>query len=211
MDGRLPCVWPAWCPTMPSDDPGPADVLDVAVRVARALSLASARHVLVGSLASSLQGDPRSTNDVDFLTDLKVAQVPRLAAALGEEFDVDEAALAEAIRSGGSWNVYFLPWMLKIDLFAAGASATNALRLQRAVESAVGGGALRVLRADDVVLSKLSWFRDGGGVSDQQWRDVLGVLRVSGAQIDRDYLQQQAQRLGLEELLRRALSESAAS
>jgi hypothetical protein len=191
---------------MPPDDPSASDVLDVAVRVAMALSSAGARHVLVGSLASSLRGDPRSTNDVDFLTDLKVAQIPRLSAALGAEFDVDEGALGEAIRAASSWNIYFLPWMLKVDLFAAGPAKINQVRLQRAIESPLGGGALRVLRADDIVLSKLTWYRDGGAVSDQQWRDILGVLRVSGGQLDRAYLDQWATDLGVGELLHRAWS-----
>jgi hypothetical protein len=192
---------------MPSDESSASDVLDIAVRVARGLSTAGARHVLVGSLASSLQGDPRSTNDIDFLTDLKVAQVPGLAAALGVEFDVDESALGDAIRTAGSWNIYFLPWMLKVDLFAGASTPVNRLRLQRAVASPVGNGALMVLRADDIVLSKLAWYRDGGNVSDQQWRDILGVLRVSGSRIDRDYLEQWAKELGLAGLLRRALAE----
>jgi hypothetical protein len=58
------------------------------------------------------------------------------------------------------------------------------------------------------VLAKLQWYREGGGVSDRQWTDVLGVLKVQGATLDRAYLEAWARELGLTGLLRRALDEA---
>jgi hypothetical protein len=58
------------------------------------------------------------------------------------------------------------------------------------------------------VLAKLQWYRAGGGVSDRQWTDVLGVLKVQGATLDRAYLEEWARELGLMELLRRELSDA---
>jgi hypothetical protein len=193
---------------MPSE-PSVKDILGVALRVAAGLERVQARYALVGSLASSLQGDPRSTNDIDFVSTLSAEQIPEFVAALGEEFDVDEAALADSIRTIGSWNIYFLPWMTKIDLFAL--DSANELRrtqLSRAVPTRIGDVALIILRPDDSVLSKLLWYRDGGGVSDQQWRDILGVLRVSRAQLDDQYLDVWASRLGLDSLLAKARREA---
>jgi hypothetical protein len=34
------------------------------------------------------------------------------------------------------------------------------------------------------VLRKLLWFREGGEVSEKQWRDVVSVLRISGDTMD---------------------------
>ena len=59
--------------------------------------------------------------------------------------------------------------------------------------------------AEDYLLRKLLWFRDGGGVSNRPWRDVLGILRVSGPGLDRLYLQQWAVRLGVKDLLDRGV------
>jgi hypothetical protein len=66
------------------------------------------------------------------------------------------------------------------------------------------GQSIVVKSAEDTVLRKLLWFREGGEVSDKQWRDIVSVLRVSGDTMDDDYLAAWAPRLHLEVLLERA-------
>jgi hypothetical protein len=61
---------------------------------------------------------------------------------------------------------------------------------------------------EDTILRKLLWYEGGGAVSDRQWRDVLGVLRVSGAMLDDRYLDDWAARLGVDALLGRARAEA---
>ena len=62
--------------------------------------------------------------------------------------------------------------------------------------------------AEDTVLAKLDWYRKGGNVSDRQWRDLLGVLKVQAGSLDRAYLVHWAGELGVTDLLRRALDEA---
>jgi hypothetical protein len=186
---------------MPSESD--EDLVALAIRVARAMDAVGARYMLVGSVASSLHGDPRSTNDIDFVTGLTAAQVGPFSAVLGDEFDVDQNALADAMRSGGSWNIFFTPWMSRVDLFAFDGTELQRTQLARAVRVKTDAGELNVLSPPDSVLSKLIWFRDGGGVSDQQWRDVIGVLRVN--EVDLADLRAWALRLGLQDLLEKAL------
>lgn len=45
---------------------------------------------------------------------------------------------------------------------------------------------------------KLDFHRQGG--SDKHLRDIAGVLKISGEQLDRAYLDTWAQRMGLEEI-----------
>jgi hypothetical protein len=61
---------------------------------------------------------------------------------------------------------------------------------------------------EDTVLAKLDWFRKGGGTSDRQWRDLLGVLKVQAVALDRTYLNHWARELGVNDLLSRALEEA---
>jgi len=187
---------------MPSEPLGP---LEVALAVAEALERLGIAYFLGGSLASSVQGEPRATNDIDFVVDLSEAAVPALAAELGPDFEVDVLALAEAARRRGSWNVFYLPSLMKVDLFLRGAQPFDASEFQRRAPVEVLPGRTLVLKsAEDSILRKLLWFRDGGAVSTTQWRDVVEILRVSGPGLDAAYLGEWAGRLALGDLLARA-------
>jgi hypothetical protein len=67
---------------------------------------------------------------------------------------------------------------------------------------------LQVLRAVISSLSKLGWFRQGGEVSENQWRDVIGILKVQAGRLDVGYLQKWAEELGISDLLLRARQEA---
>lgn len=45
----------------------------------------------------------------------------------------------------------------------------------------------------------------GGEVSDRQWNDILGVLKIQDTNLDMAYLQRWASSLGVADLLERAL------
>ena len=75
--------------------------------------------------------------------------------------------------------------------------------------AAMDVGTLWIKTPEDSVLRKLLWFRAGGGVSERQWRDVVAVLRVGGESIDMSYVNTWAARLGIADLVARALSEAA--
>ena len=93
------------------------DVVDITLLVTRALERCGVAYFLGGSLASSFQGEPRATNDVDLVVELPPDRVADVVAALGPDFDVDADALARAARERGSWNVIYVPAVTKIDLF----------------------------------------------------------------------------------------------
>ena len=122
---------------MPPDQ-GTPSIIGIAATVGAALRSAGADYFLGGSVASSFHGEFRATNDIDLVTDLRTAQVPAFAAALGPDFDIDQAALADAIRQQSSWNIFFLPEMLKIDLFALGSSAFDQSEFARRAAFKVG-------------------------------------------------------------------------
>jgi hypothetical protein len=186
----------------------PLDVYDVAWNVAAALERAGVDYFLGGSLASSLQGEPRATNDIDFVVNLSLHQIPVLARELGTDFEVDERALAEAVRRRSCWNIYFLPLVYKVDLFQKGEGPFDEAEFSRRRPFDLGEGRrIMVKSKEDSVLRKLLWFRRGGEVATHQWRDVVQLLRVAGS-LEAEYLRHWAPRLGVEDLLERAEGEA---
>lgn len=187
------------------------DPIDVALRVARALESVNVEYHLGGSLASSIHGEPRATNDIDLVVDLPPDRVDALADALGPDFAVDRESLLAAARSRASCNVFYLPLFTKVDLFVSprGAFERSEMRRRRAVPVGSAGETLYVKSAEDVVLRKLLWFRDGGGRSERQWRDVIQVLRINRGALDERLMMEWADALDIAKLLHKARSEAA--
>ena len=184
----------------------PIDVIEVALRVAAAIELAGGTYFVGGSLASSFQGEPRSTNDIDFVIELPPERVSALKSELGVDFEVDEEMVREALRRATCANVFYLPWVLKIDLFGRGHAPYDEAEFSRRNRVVVrdDGSSLFMKTAEDTVLRKLWWFREGGEVSDRQWRDVQGVLRAHAEGLDDAYMDRWANTLGVRALLEQA-------
>lgn len=97
--------------------------------------------------------------------------------------EVDAEQLREALLHGTSANIFYLPEVVKIDLFghAHGPFDESEFSRRQRVVIRDDGRALFVKTAEDTILRKLWWYVQGGQVSERQWRDVLGVLRAHPA------------------------------
>jgi hypothetical protein len=185
---------------------------EILLLVASVLDSLGVPHAVVGSMASSAWGFPRSTNDADIVAELDSPHVPALVEALGLDFYVDTEAIERAIRTGRSFNAIHRLSAFKVDVFVPppggfGIQQIARRRLER-VGPAPDGPLLAVAAPEDAILGKLEWFAKAGSVSDRQWRDVVGIMTVQRERLDVVYLRQWAARLGLLSLLERALTDA---
>ena len=190
----------------------PSEPVRVLLEVAGILDRLGIEYLLGGSLASSVLGEPRATVDIDLAIVLPEASIPELVAALDPAFFVDPEAVRRAVQRGTSVNVLHRETMLKVDLFVLGDAPFDHEQLGRRVRVEVSPDSSQLVSLsspEDLVLRKLAWYRAGGEVSDRQWRDVLGVLKVQRGRLDLAYLERWAHELGLADLVERALRESA--
>jgi len=188
-----------------------SDVLRTTLRVVRILDSYGVDYLVGGSLASSLHGIPRATQDVDLVAAITQDEVGGFVEALGSDFYVDEEMIREAIRRGTSFNIIELETMFKVDVFVARSddvSKTAMIRRQAIQLGEDPGQALMVATPEDIILQKLAWYQQGDEISERQWLDVLGVLKVQGSRLDKPYMQKTADLMGVADLLRRALIET---
>lgn len=166
------------------------------------------RYLVGGSVASSVYGVPRSTQDADFVAELFGKHVEPLVQALAAEFYIDPDMIRDAIARQASFNVVHLKTMFKADIFVFKPDPWMMSEMARArVETlpAEGGAfTVRFASPEDTLLHKLVWYRLGEEVSERQWRDVLGIVEIQGERLDQDYLDTWAEPLGVADLLARA-------
>jgi hypothetical protein len=184
--------------------------LQLALSVIRILEDLGATAWVGGSLASSIFGIPRATQDADIVADLRVEMAHPLVERLGEEFYADVERIATGIERRSSFNLIHLATMFKVDVFLVGRDPWSEREIERRISVEIDEEGTRVLvtSPEDIILHKLRWYREGGHVSDRQWRDALGVLLVQGERVDRVYLQAMADDLGVSDLLEELLREA---
>jgi hypothetical protein len=181
------------------------EVSVAAAALGEVLERAGIRYFVGGSVASSMHGMPRYTSDLDIVVDLSEPQIPSLLAAAGPDFDIDEESLREEARRRGSWSIFHVPSMLKIDLFFLNGDPFSESQLARRVAlEIVPGKKVYFASAEDVVLRKLLWYREGNESSWQQIPDVVAVLKMKRGELDAHDLDHWAARLGVTDLLAKA-------
>lgn len=188
-----------------------SEALQATLEVVAVLEDLGVAYLLGGSLASSLHGIPRTTQDADLVADLGPQHAAPLVERLRASFYIDDERVRDAIRRQASFNVVHLATMTKVDIFLLKSDALSQKEMERRQRIILPGGAgasLWVATAEDIVIQKLVWFALGGGVSERQWNDVLGVLKVRRGGLDLDHLRRTAAEAEVEDLLRKALVEA---
>ena len=182
------------------------DLIGVVLRVVAALDSCRISYTVGGSLASSFSGEPRASIDADILVSMAESQVPCLIHALGDEFYAESHSLGRAVHDRTNANVIHRPSSTKVDLFIARTEldAQQLARRRRVQVASEPDQFIFMHSAEDILLQKLHWFRLGGEVSERQWRDVVSIVRVQGARLDRSYVWTMATGAGLTDLVERA-------
>jgi hypothetical protein len=183
----------------------------VTISVTAILEKLGIKYLIGGSLASTVHGMVRTTQDSDIVAEMSQEQVEAFVHALEGEFYVDKESITSAIAQHTSFNIIHRESMFKVDIFVPTLRPFVREQLSRArkqvfaIEPKVEA---LVATAEDTILAKLEWYRMGGEVSERQWRDVLGILKIQAGNLDLSYLNHWAKKLKVSDLLEHALIES---
>lgn len=185
--------------------------IEVTVLVTAILENIGIPYVIGGSLASTLHGMIRTTQDSDIITEMRLEHIQPFITALQNDFFIDEEMIVDAIQRNASFNILHRETMFKVDIFIPRPRPFQQSQLARAERQAFELEtklSANFASAEDTILSKLEWYRMGGETSERQWRDILGILKTRAGELDVAYLKKWAKDLNVADLLERVLNES---
>jgi len=185
----------------------------VTIQVTAVLEKLGIPYLVGGSLASTIYGMVRTTQDSDLVAEMRLEHVELFVRELEGEFYVDEEMIREAVARQSSFNIIHRESMFKVDVFIPRMRPfvkEQFVRARRTVLATEPLAEAVVATAEDTLLAKLEWYRMGGEASERQWRDVMGILMIQAENLDLHYLRRWAGELKVADLLEKAITESAA-
>lgn len=165
-------------------------------------------YMLTGSIASSLQGEPRSTHDIDMVVVIKPEQIHGLASAFeSPDYYMDEESMLEAVCKQVMFNLIDVREGDKVDFWILTDEPFDISRFARKQQMNFMGISFNVSSPEDTILAKLRWAKLSGG-SEKQFGDAVHVYEVQYQWLDREYLGAWVKRMNLELLWERLISEA---
>jgi hypothetical protein len=174
-------------------------------QLATLLKSAGIPFMVSGSIASSLHGNPRATNDFDLVIDSDIGSLNRFIDSVPADWYVSREAAQAALKQRSMFNVLDSAGGWKADLIIRKDRPFSLQEFSRKTPATIHGIEVAVVSPEDSILSKLEWSRESG--SERQYHDAFGVASLNPNALDRDYLKQWAKDLKIQELLNRLLRE----
>jgi len=183
---------------------------ELLVKVIRALEAADLDYMATGSIVSSLQGEPRSTHDLDLVVALPRAAAGHLLRSFpAPDYYLDEEAVFAAIDKQSTFNLIDTREGDKVDFWLLTGEPFDRSRFARKESVDFLGVKLEISAPEDTILAKLRWAKQAGG-SAKHRLDALRVFEVQRERMDLDYLRSWAENLGVREDLARLEAEAEA-
>ena len=185
-------------------------VIEEALVVISVLESLGIDYFIGGSVASGIWGELRYTQDLDLIADIQQHHIKKLFKAFSPRFYISESAMREAIEEKQSFNLIDNHTGWKIDIFILASDLFHQNQFQRRQMLTVDEqkNTLWFSSAEDTILQKILWYRLSQKQSEQQWRDVLGILKLQNDRLDIEYLQHWAHFLNVYGDLEQALTQS---
>lgn len=168
--------------------------LEFVKQIAERLASAGIPYMMTGSMAMAVYATPRMTRDVDLVVDCAPGDTPRIVGLFETDCYVDAEAVANAVRTRGTFNIIHNEWITKADFIVRKDDPYRETEFGRRHEVDAAGVRLSVVAPEDLILSKLAWARETG--SELQRRDVRELI-ASVRDLDWDYLERWAAHLGV--------------
>src|SRR5216683_501132 len=200
-------------PAVFSESPGMDQVFEnlrVVREVAGVFDRLAIPYALGGSVASSVHGINRFTRDADLSAEPFPGREGEFAGSFGPDYYLSVPAIRDAVRDRSCFNIINTSTGFKIDVFVRKDRAFERSAMERRLSVMLPDlpeQPMSFVTAEDAILFKLEWYRLGNEALDQQWKDIIGILKVQGGKLDETYLDHWAAELKVTDLLAKARQE----
>lgn len=168
-------------------------------------------YYIGGSVASSVYGIARATLDIDIVADIKTENISGIMNELKSDYYIDQDMIKNAILNKSTFNLIHLQTMIKIDVFIYNNDlyGKESMRRKRLDTIEDDKSILYSFSSpEDIILNKLLWYKKGNQISDRQWSDVTGVIKIQSNSLDKLYLIKWANELNIMDLLEKAFTDA---
>ena len=177
-------------------------------KVIQALEQAGIQYMITGSVVSSLQGEPRSTHDIDLIVAIQKLKVNELVEAFSSsDFYLNKDSILDAINRQSMFGLIDLKGGDKVDFWILTDESFDLSRFSRRISEEFMGLKMQVSSPEDTILAKLRWAKLSGG-SEKQFTDALRVYEIQHGKLDIDYLEHWVKELDVKSLWKRLTDEA---
>jgi hypothetical protein len=157
-------------------------------------------YMVTGSIVSSMQGEPRTTHDIDVLVNITYPAIPPLVSTFPPpDYYISESAIEDAIRRKSMFNLIDTTDGDKIDFWILTDDPFDQSRFARKYEEKLLGLSMKISTPEDTILMKLRWTNLSGG-SEKHFNDAVRVYEVQFGKLDFNYIEPWVQKLQVKEL-----------
>ena len=157
-------------------------------------------YLITGAVASIAYGEPRFTNDIDIVADIKLGQVEAFKSCFPEdEFYLEADSIKNAIDRRRQFNIIHPSSGLKVDVIISKGDSFDQSRFRRVKKLNVSEkDSANFAAPEDVIIKKLEYFKKSG--SDRHLRDIKSMLKISAEIIDHTYISSWAEKFDVMEI-----------
>lgn len=148
--------------------------------------------------------------DVDVVCELTEEQISPFVDSFNDDFYISETAVRDAVHRKSCFNLIHMPTAFKVDVFVSRGRPFDAESMLRATPEHLGESRkieVPIASAEDVIISKLEWFRLTNETSERQWEDVSRLVKLLGDSADLEYLNRAAALVGVSDLMARLVNQ----
>ena len=173
---------------------------ELLINTVKKLDLIGIEYVLTGSTVSSIQGEPRSTHDIDIIISLKDEDIEKFYSEInGKDYYLEKNKIQDAVKNQSMFNLIEINSGDKIDFWILTDDPFDKSRFSRKQKINIFNYDVNITTCEDTILIKLKWAADSGG-SEKQFYDVLRLYELNYNHVDINYINVWVEKLNVLEL-----------